>query len=292
MRARRESELSQTEIAARMGTSQSAVARLESGDLDARLSTLERYAAALGRTVDWQVRPVRGVPMSPIGAPAPTGRRCRPNRPSRRSRGTRRGCPSPGRRRPVRCRRARRDRGVRTGSPSGCSTSGWSPSPASWTTRRSTGRWPRSALLDADGDEPVRLRLSGVSADLGAALTLVDALDLMGVPVHATCLGTLTGPAVALLAVADRRVAGPHATLHLCEPRGAARHARPRAGDAWAAEHARQLRRLQERLAEACGRPVEEIAADMRRAGCSAPRRRGTTAWSTRRAGPTIRRRT
>jgi predicted transcriptional regulator len=57
VRARQESELSQTEIAARMGTSQSAVARLESGGLDARLSTLERYAAALGRTVDWQIRP-------------------------------------------------------------------------------------------------------------------------------------------------------------------------------------------------------------------------------------------
>ena len=57
VRARRASELSQTEIAARMGTSQSAVARLESGDLDARLSTVERYAAALGRSVEWQVRP-------------------------------------------------------------------------------------------------------------------------------------------------------------------------------------------------------------------------------------------
>jgi predicted transcriptional regulator len=57
VRARQESELSQTEIAARMGTSQSAVARLESGALDARLSTLERYAAALGQTVDWQIRP-------------------------------------------------------------------------------------------------------------------------------------------------------------------------------------------------------------------------------------------
>ena len=53
---RQSSGLSQTEIAARMGTSQSAVARLESGELDARLSTVERYAAALGRTVDWQVR--------------------------------------------------------------------------------------------------------------------------------------------------------------------------------------------------------------------------------------------
>jgi transcriptional regulator with XRE-family HTH domain len=57
VQARQKSELSQTEIAARMGTSQSAVARLESGGLDARLSTLERYAAALGRTVDWQIRP-------------------------------------------------------------------------------------------------------------------------------------------------------------------------------------------------------------------------------------------
>jgi predicted transcriptional regulator len=56
-RARREGDLSQTEIAARMGTSQSAVARLESGDLDARLSTVERYAAAVGRSVEWQVRP-------------------------------------------------------------------------------------------------------------------------------------------------------------------------------------------------------------------------------------------
>ena len=57
VQARQERGLSQTEIAARMGTSQSAVARLERGDLDVRLSTLERYAAAVDRTVDWHVRP-------------------------------------------------------------------------------------------------------------------------------------------------------------------------------------------------------------------------------------------
>ncbi len=44
--------LSQTEVAARMGTSQSAVARLEAGALDVRLSTLARYAKALGDDVD------------------------------------------------------------------------------------------------------------------------------------------------------------------------------------------------------------------------------------------------
>jgi predicted transcriptional regulator len=54
---RRVSGTSQTEVAARMGTSQSAVARLESGEWDARLSTIERYAAAVGTTVDWRVRP-------------------------------------------------------------------------------------------------------------------------------------------------------------------------------------------------------------------------------------------
>jgi DNA-binding XRE family transcriptional regulator len=51
---RRETGLSQTQIAARMGTSQSAVARLETGDADVRASTLERYAAALGRVISWQ----------------------------------------------------------------------------------------------------------------------------------------------------------------------------------------------------------------------------------------------
>ena len=47
--------LSQTEVAALMGTSQSAVARLETGHNDVRLSTLERYAAALDRQLEWRL---------------------------------------------------------------------------------------------------------------------------------------------------------------------------------------------------------------------------------------------
>jgi transcriptional regulator with XRE-family HTH domain len=43
--------LTQTEVAARMGTSQSSVARLEAGHVDARLSTLERYAAVVGARI-------------------------------------------------------------------------------------------------------------------------------------------------------------------------------------------------------------------------------------------------
>jgi len=53
---RQQSGLSQTEIAARMGTSQSAVARLEAGEADVRASTLERYAAALGTEITWKLR--------------------------------------------------------------------------------------------------------------------------------------------------------------------------------------------------------------------------------------------
>ncbi|HVC15054.1 MAG TPA: helix-turn-helix domain-containing protein [Acidimicrobiales bacterium] len=47
--------LTQTQVAARMGTSQSAVARVEAGSSDVRLSTIERYAAAVGHVVEWSL---------------------------------------------------------------------------------------------------------------------------------------------------------------------------------------------------------------------------------------------
>jgi predicted transcriptional regulator len=40
-----------------MGTSQSAVARLEAGTGDIRLTTLERYAAALDQVLNWSLDP-------------------------------------------------------------------------------------------------------------------------------------------------------------------------------------------------------------------------------------------
>jgi ribosome-binding protein aMBF1 (putative translation factor) len=53
---RRAAGISQTEVAARMRTSQSAVARLEAGESDVRASTLERYAAAIGCEIGWQFK--------------------------------------------------------------------------------------------------------------------------------------------------------------------------------------------------------------------------------------------
>jgi ribosome-binding protein aMBF1 (putative translation factor) len=72
--------LSQTEVAARMGTSQSAVARLESGTADVRASTLERYAAAVGGQISWEMnRPAEGTPIDATSAQASSDSRGQPS---------------------------------------------------------------------------------------------------------------------------------------------------------------------------------------------------------------------
>ena len=53
--ARERQGLTQTQVAAAMGTSQSSVARIESGRSDVKLSSVERYAAALGHRVVWRL---------------------------------------------------------------------------------------------------------------------------------------------------------------------------------------------------------------------------------------------
>ncbi len=61
--AQREVEgLTRTVVASRMGTSESAVARLEKGEADAKLSTVGRYAAALGKRVEWRIVDQNGRP--------------------------------------------------------------------------------------------------------------------------------------------------------------------------------------------------------------------------------------
>jgi ribosome-binding protein aMBF1 (putative translation factor) len=52
---RGERGISQSEVAARMGTTQSAVSDLERGATDPRLSTLQRYARALGYQLSVQL---------------------------------------------------------------------------------------------------------------------------------------------------------------------------------------------------------------------------------------------
>lgn len=49
IRARMNAHLSQSELAVKIGTTQSAIARLESGRVSPSLATLRRYAEATGR---------------------------------------------------------------------------------------------------------------------------------------------------------------------------------------------------------------------------------------------------
>ena len=57
IRARTDAKLSQTELARRIGTTQSAIARLEGGGVSPSLSTLRRYAEATGTRLRLELIP-------------------------------------------------------------------------------------------------------------------------------------------------------------------------------------------------------------------------------------------
>jgi ATP-dependent Clp protease protease subunit len=118
-------------------------------------------------------------------------------------------------------------------------------------------------MLDAASDDPIQLHVNSAGGTLDAALMLIDVIDLLGVPVHALCLGQAEGAAFAVFAVAARRVAHRHVKLRLCDPPA---HFDGSAAEvaAWAEQHARQVDRLCERLAIAAHRPRDEIADELR----------------------------
>lgn len=57
IRARNDAHLSQAELAEKIGTTQSAVARLEGGGVSPTLATLRRYAAATGTRLRLELVP-------------------------------------------------------------------------------------------------------------------------------------------------------------------------------------------------------------------------------------------
>jgi ATP-dependent Clp protease protease subunit len=117
--------------------------------------------------------------------------------------------------------------------------------------------------LDAGGHAPIELHVDSADGTLEAAFLLMDTLDALGAPVHAHCRGQAAGPAVGVVAVAGRRSAAPHARFRLVQPT-----VRLAGTPDQVAAHARQHRdalvRFQARLARATGRPVDDIADDMR----------------------------
>jgi ATP-dependent Clp protease protease subunit len=118
--------------------------------------------------------------------------------------------------------------------------------------------------LDAEGDDPVTLRIDCGEASLAPALTLMDVIELMGVPVRALCLGQVGGGAVGVLAVSAHRSAMPSTRFSLSEPT-TQMEAHVRNVAQWAELRAAERQRFCERVATAVGRAVEEVGADLER---------------------------
>jgi ATP-dependent Clp protease protease subunit len=115
--------------------------------------------------------------------------------------------------------------------------------------------------LDASGDEPVQLHLDSPGGPLEPAFVLIDTIGLLGVPVHAVCLGRAEGAAVGVFAAAERRQASPHAHFRLSQPSdrvgGVAREL-----ETWVAHKQRLLDDFHRHLSAATGRPFEQVEAD------------------------------
>lgn len=117
--------------------------------------------------------------------------------------------------------------------------------------------------MDAEGDEAVELRLTSAGGSMEAAFSLIDTVDLLGVPVRATALGAVFGPAAFLLAVCPTRRAAPSARIRLAAPTFA-HEGRPEDLVRVAEADRGRLDELTVRLATMCGRSAAEIADDIR----------------------------
>ncbi len=116
--------------------------------------------------------------------------------------------------------------------------------------------------LDAEGDEPVSLRVDSGEGSLALALTLMDVIELMGVPVRALCLGQVGAAAMGVVAVCAHRAAMPSTRFALREPTTQAEvHVRNAAQ--WAELRTGERRRFCARLAAAVGKPAEVVEEDL-----------------------------
>lgn len=115
--------------------------------------------------------------------------------------------------------------------------------------------------LDATGDEAVELRVDSGQGTTGAALTVMDIVGLMGVPVRAVCVGQATGPALGVLGVCHHRSMLPHARLGLFEPGMEASGTALQLEQA-VADHLGRWTSLLARLAESTGQPVDRLRQD------------------------------
>jgi ATP-dependent Clp protease, protease subunit len=118
--------------------------------------------------------------------------------------------------------------------------------------------------LDAEGDDPVTLRVDCGEAALAPALTLMDVVELMGVPVRALCLGQVGGGAVGVVAVCSHRSALPSTRFSLSEP-ATQLQAHVRDVTQWVELRTGERERFCARVAAATGQPPASVRRDLER---------------------------
>jgi ATP-dependent Clp protease, protease subunit len=134
--------------------------------------------------------------------------------------------------------------------------------------------------LDGRAGDEIELVVNSGGGPLGEIAAVLDVLDLMRSPVHATCVGTAVGTAAALLACATgERRAGRNARIGL---RVEAIEQPPSNADEaqrLAAERAAQQTALAGALSRATGQPAAALIEELERG--AAPTRPGRSASST-----------
>ncbi|WP_433218473.1 ATP-dependent Clp protease proteolytic subunit [Dactylosporangium sp. CS-047395] len=117
--------------------------------------------------------------------------------------------------------------------------------------------------LDATGSEPISVHMSADQGNLAAVWTLVDAIDSIGAPVHATAVGEVSGAALGVYCAAAERTAFAHARFRLAEPKVTSPGG---TADQVVAEAGRYLRDLEDlilRIAGATGQPRSRVEDDL-----------------------------
>ena len=118
--------------------------------------------------------------------------------------------------------------------------------------------------LDAGGDDAVTLRVDCGEAALPPALTLMDVIELMGVPVRALCLGQVVGGAIGIVAVCAHRSALPSTRFSLVEP-ATQFESHVRNVAQWAELRADERRRFCARVGAAVSKSPAAVEEDMTR---------------------------